>query len=172
MNKLTLLILLMVAPASFAMKEPAKPGEKVAPQHAIKVVGQNVMSRLPTKPLEERVRGAETIFVGKVINKVVTGDWARAELEVLTPLKNVKKGAKVSVIWRVEISGRQLFDIAEGAKFMALLKGKHEGRYWLHGEKFKNEKQLNQVKSFIDGEKTPDTIPEKKPVEPKGEKIC
>ena len=52
------------------------------------------------------------------------------------------------------------------------LKGKHEGRYWLHGEKFKNEKQLNQVKSFIDEEKTPDTIPEKKPVEPKGEKIC
>ena len=153
-------------------KEPAKPGEKVAPQHAIKVVGQNVMSRLPPKPLEERVRGAETIFVGKVINKVVTGDWARAELEVLTPLKNVKKGAKVSVIWRVEISGRQLFDIAEGAKFMALLKGKHEGRYWLHGEKFKNEKQLNQVKSFIDEEKTPDPIPEKKPVEPKGEKIC
>ena len=108
-----------------------------------------------SQTLSERVRGVKTVFVGKVINKVIAGDWARAELEVLTPLKNTKKGAKVSVIWRVKISGRGLFDIAEGAKYMALLKGKHEGRYWLHGEKFKNEKQLNQVKSFIDGKKSP-----------------
>jgi hypothetical protein len=33
--------------------------------------------RAPTPPLKHRVAAAETVFLGKVVNKVVTGEWAR-----------------------------------------------------------------------------------------------
>ena len=156
MNKLIPLILLMISPGSMAVVERI-PAQKAAPQSVIKVLGKVVIDRVPAKPLQERVHAAESVFVGKVVNKVVAGDWARAELEVLTPLKNAKKGAKVLVTWRIKIAGQHLFDINEGAKYMALLKGKHEKRYWLHGAEYKGEEQLSQVKSLLIKKKEPNT---------------
>ena len=106
--------------------------------------------RAPTPPLEERVKAAESVFVGKLINKVVEGDWVRAELLVQEPLKNTKKDEKVLVIWRATIGGQPIYDTPEDSRGIAILGDKHEGRYWLRSDKFEPVDKLDEVKKIID----------------------
>ena len=107
--------------------------------------------RAPTPPLKDRVGAAETVFLGKVVNKVVTGEWASAELLVEEPLRNAEKGKKTKVIWRIKSgAGRfHIYDVAEGTRGVAILKYKHGGRYWLGGDKFENPDKLAEVKGLI-----------------------
>ena len=101
------------------------------------------------KSLKERVKDAELVFVGKVVNRVVKGDWVRAELVVEKPFRGVKKGEKVKVIWRKTLGGREVYDTGEDSRGIALLKGKHEGRYWLRADKFEGGEKLEEVKKLV-----------------------
>ena len=105
--------------------------------------------RAPTVPLKDRVGAAETVFLGKVVNKVVTGEWASAELVVEEPLRNAEKGKKTEVIWRIRLGRFHIYDVAEGTRGVAILKDKHKGRYWLRSDKFENPNKLAEVKGFI-----------------------
>jgi hypothetical protein len=116
-------------------------------------------AKAPTKPLPERVANAEAVFLGKVINKKVEGDWARAELLVEEPLKNAKKGAKIEVIWRINLGNLPIYDAAEGTRGVAILKDQHEGRYWLRSDKFEKPDRVDEVKGIISA------AAEKKPAE-------
>ncbi len=107
-------------------------------------------TRAPTPPLEKRVKDAALVFTGKVINKKVDGEWARAELLVDVPLRGVKKGEKIEVIWRVELSGRPIYDAPDGKQGVALLGDKHEGRYWLRDDKFEDLDKLEKVKKLVE----------------------
>lgn len=120
-------------------------------------------SRAPTKPLAERLREAETVFLGKVVNKVVDGDWARAELLVEEPLRNAEKGAKVAVIWRIKVGTFSIYDVAAGTRGVAILKDKHEGRYWLRGDKFENPEKLASVAQGIGAKAIEVTVTPDKP---------
>jgi len=106
----------------------------------------------PTKPLKERVAEAETIFIGKVVNKEVEGDWATAELLVEQPLKNAKLEAKVPVTWRIRLGQLFIYDVAEGTRGIALLGDKHQDRYWLRADKFEDLKKLDEVTSWLERE--------------------
>ena len=110
-------------------------------------------SRAKEEPLEVRVQAAEFVFVGKLVNKEVEGDWVKAELVVINPLKNTKKSEKVKVIWRAKIGGRSLYNPAVNSQGIALLKDKHEGRYWLRGDKFAAVEKLEKVKALLDAKK-------------------
>jgi len=103
----------------------------------------------PETPLAERLSDAETVFVGVVTNKVLDGDWARADLLVETPLFNAEQGAKVAVIWRTAVGGQPLYDAASGSKAIAVLKDKHEGRYWLRTDRFENIAKLDEAKRTL-----------------------
>lgn len=118
---------------------------------ALLMMAMPVLARTvaPTEPLEKRVKEAELIFTGKVIDKEVKGDWARAELLVETPLRGVKKGEKIEVIWRIQVGGEPIYDAAEGQQGVALLGDKHEGRYWLRSDKFEGLDQLEKVKTIL-----------------------
>ena len=105
--------------------------------------------KAPTKPLAERVGGADSVFVGKLINRVEDGDWVRAMLLVEEPLRDVQKGEKIQVIWRKKIGDIAIYDAAEGDKGIAILDDKHEGRYWLRDDKFEPLDQLDLVKELI-----------------------
>ena len=105
--------------------------------------------RAPTKPLSERVKAAELVFVGKVINKIVEGDWVRAELIVEEALHGVKEEQKVLVIWRATIGGQPIYDTAAGTKGIAILGDKHEGRFWLRDDKFEPVDKLAEVKKLL-----------------------
>lgn len=105
--------------------------------------------KAPTKPLSERVENAETVFLGKVINKKVQGDWARAELLVESPLKNAKKGTKIEIIWRINVGRLKIYDTADGTQGIAILKDKHQGRYWLRSDKFEAPDKLKEVKRIL-----------------------
>jgi len=107
--------------------------------------------RAPTAPLAERVSEAETIFLGKLANKVTDGDWVRADLVVEEPLRDAERGHGTAVIWRAKIDGMPIYDAAEGARGIAILKDKHEGRYWLRDDKFEDPGKLNEVKALIAG---------------------
>jgi hypothetical protein len=100
----------------------------------------------PETPFANRLNEAETVFIGVVTNKVLDGDWARADLLIETPLFNAEQGAKVPVIWRTAVSGRPLYDAASGSRAIAILKDKHEGRYWLRTDKFENIAKLDEAK--------------------------
>lgn len=112
-------------------------------------------SRAPEETLAERVSAAETIFVGVVTNRVAAGDWVHADLLVEEPLHNATIGANVAVIWRAMVSGRQIYNAAEGSRAIAILKDKHEGRYWLRDDKFENLSRLPDVKKHISGSGRP-----------------
>ena len=109
--------------------------------------------RIAIEPLEKRVEKAEKIFIGKLVNRVEDGDWVRAELVVETALHNVKKDEKIEVIWRKTIGGHKIFDSQEGNKGIAILIDKHQGRYWLRGDKFENLNKLDQIKKLIKKQK-------------------
>jgi hypothetical protein len=112
------------------------------------------VSRAPTKPLKERVQKAETVFLGKVVNKQVEGDWAKAELLVEEPLRDAEKGAKIAVTWRIRVGNFFIYDVAEDTQGIAILFDKHEGRFWLRADKFEDPEKLDEVKALIeDGEK-------------------
>jgi len=104
--------------------------------------------RAPVRPLKDRVAAAETVFLGKVANKVVVGEWARAALVVEESLKNAKKGGKVEVIWRISLGRFKIYDVAEGTRGVAILSDKHQGRYWLRGDKFESPDKLAEVKGL------------------------
>ena len=106
-------------------------------------------TRVPTPPLEQRVKGAELVFVGKLIDKNVEGDWARAKLQVEVPLKGVEQEQAVEVIWRVRVGERPVYDVPEGKQGVALLGDKHEGRYWLRGDKFEDLSKLDKIKKIL-----------------------
>ena len=91
------------------------------------------------------------MFVGVVTNKVVDGEWVRADLLVETPLRNAKQGKKVEVIWRATVDGMPIYDTAAGTKRIAILDDKHEGRYWLRDDKFEDLANLAKVKKLIIG---------------------
>jgi len=105
--------------------------------------------RAPTKPLKVRLAAADTVFLGKVVNKAVAGDWARAELVVEEPLRNAKKGGEVEVVWRIKVGAFRIYDVAEGTRGIAILKDKHQGRYWLRGDKFEKPDKLAEVRGLI-----------------------
>lgn len=105
--------------------------------------------RAPTQPLAQRVQEAEMVFLGKVVNKTVDGDWARAELLVEEPLRNAEKGAKVAVTWRIMVGTFFIYDVAAETGGVAILKDKHEGRYWLRDDKFEKPEKLAEVKALV-----------------------
>jgi len=105
--------------------------------------------RAPTPPLKDRVSAAETVFLGKVINRAEDGDWVRAELLVEQPLRNAEKGMKIEVTWRTRVGSFFIYDVAEGTRGVAILKDKHKGRYWLRADKFEDSSKLAEVKAMI-----------------------
>ncbi|MBT3199130.1 MAG: serpin family protein [Phycisphaerales bacterium] len=105
--------------------------------------------RAPTPPLKNRVAAAETVFLGKVVNKVVTGEWATAELLVEESLRNAEKGKKTKVTWRIKLGNFHIYDVPEGSRGIAILKDKHKGRYWLRSDKFEKPNKLAEVKGLI-----------------------
>ncbi|MFK7788361.1 MAG: hypothetical protein AB8C95_02565 [Phycisphaeraceae bacterium] len=106
-------------------------------------------TRVPTAPLEERVKAAEVVFVGKLIDKKVQGDWATAKLLVKESLHNVKVDQTIEVTWRIQIDNRPIYDVAEGTERIAILKDKHKGRYWLRTDKFEGLEKLDKVKQIL-----------------------
>ena len=105
--------------------------------------------REPAKPLKDRVSAAETVFLGKLVNRVEEGEWVRAELLVEKPLRKAEKGAKVEVIWRKTLGNLLIYDAAEGDRGIAILKDKHKGRYWLRADKFEKPDKLAEVKKRL-----------------------
>lgn len=120
-----------------------------AVQSKVGITAVGLSVRAPTEPLKERVRAAETVFVGKLINKAVEGDWVRAELLVEEPLVSSKRDSKIEVIWRATIGGTPIYDTDENSRGIAILKDKHEGRYWLRDDKFEDLNKLAEVKKIL-----------------------
>ena len=102
--------------------------------------------------VEQRVAKAETVFAGKLINRVeVEGDWIHAELQVTEPLYRAKPGEKVPVVWRlVKFNDAVIFDCPEGKQGVAILSDMHEGRYWLRDDKFLSIDLLADVKKAVE----------------------
>ena len=111
--------------------------------------------RAPTPPLKERVNRAETVFLGKVADRIVEGGWVRASLVVEEPLWKAERGKNVPVIWTkpadtgLFMADGVTFDANEGARGVAILTDKHEGRYWLREDKFEDPKKLDEVKALV-----------------------
>lgn len=139
---------------------------KRRPFSAIRLMGQCVLlvsflllisdpawsfSRMATPPLARRVEGAETVFVGKLINRTEEGEWAQAELLVVEPLKNARKGDTVQVIWRMRLGQMRIYDARKGQQGIAILGDKHKGRYWLRADKFEPLAHLGAVKTILGG---------------------
>ena len=103
----------------------------------------------PETSLPLRVEAAKYVCVGKVINKVVKGDWANADILVIKPLKNTKKGEEIPVTWRVAVSGRPIYDVKKNSCGIAILGATHKERYWLRGDKFENLNKLKEVKKIL-----------------------
>ena len=105
----------------------------------------------PGKPdaFEHLLIKAETVFVGRVINRTVDGDWVRAELVVEDALWNAQPRERVPVVWRSKLSrverfsntvdtdagmslGDQaaaLYDAQEGDRALAILSYKETAVY-------------------------------------------
>lgn len=110
--------------------------------------GAWAVSRAPTPPMEKRVQDSGLVFVGKVVNRVQTGEWVKAELLVEQPLKNARKGDQVPVTWRVTVGNFFIYDAAEGARGIAILGDQHRGRYWLRADKFEPLEKLPAVQAL------------------------
>jgi len=112
--------------------------------------------RLKERTLEERVADADLIFVGKVIDKQVSGEWAKAKLVVEEPIAGVKKGDKIPVTWRVSIKGHYIYDTEEGLHGLVMLKNsnQHQSRYWFKGVKdIKLKAEVIAIRKAIDKKK-------------------
>lgn len=109
------------------------------------------VSIAPAPSIETRVAAAETVFIGKLINRMeIEGGWVHAELQVTQPLLNAKQGEKIPVIWReIRFRGKPVFDAAEGREAIAILNDRHEGRYWLRDDKFLNVEQVEEVRRAV-----------------------
>ena len=101
--------------------------------------------------VEVRVAKAETVFVGKLVNRMeVEGDWVHAELEVTEALHKAKVGDRIPVTWRlVRFNGAVIFDCPEGKQGVAVLDAMHKGRYWLRDDKFLSVDLLKEVKAAV-----------------------
>ncbi len=106
-------------------------------------------SRKLPEPLSERVKLADAVFLGTLKNKVVKGDWATAELHVDKALSGAKAEQIFNVTWRIKLSNMVIFDVKEGARGIALLKGKHKERYWLRADKFESVEKLAEVQRMV-----------------------
>jgi len=100
-------------------------------------------------PLAERVKSAKVVALGKLVNKVVEGEWVRAEILVMEPLVNAEQGEKIAVIWRATLDSMPIYDTDEGSIGVILLDDKHEGRYWLRADRFENEDKLEEIKKLL-----------------------
>ena len=102
--------------------------------------------------VEERVAMAETVFVGKLINRMEVEDgWVHAELQVIEALHGARVGEKVPVVWRlVRFNDALLFDCPEGKQAVAILGDMHKGRYWLRDDKFLSMDLIDDAKKAID----------------------
>lgn len=109
----------------------------------------HALSLAPPRPLSERVGEAEKVFAGTLVEREERGDWVQAELRVDTPLRGVAEGQKVKVTWRKRLGDFQVYDAKEGQRGVALLKDKHEGRYWLRADKFESLEQLDEVRKLL-----------------------
>ena len=112
--------------------------------------------RLKERTLEERVADADLIFVGKVIDKQVSGEWAKAKLVVEEPRAGVKKGDKIPVTWRISIDGRYIYDTEEGLHGLVMLKSgnQYQRRYWFKGVKdIKLKTEVIAIRKAIDKKK-------------------
>lgn len=99
--------------------------------------------RAPEKPLATRVKEAEKVFVGVVVNRrELEGDWCHAELEVTKTIKGVKVDELVPVVWRPKIAR---YDAQEKQKGLAILKYAHKGRYWLRSDTFEDPKLAKEA---------------------------
>ncbi len=112
-----------------------------------------VALRVAPLPLAHRVQQAETVFVGKLVNKVVQGEWVQAELLVEEPMKNAVLNRMVKVVWRSEIDGMPIYDVAEGVRGIAILSDQLDGRYWLRADKFEEVKRRNEIAALITASK-------------------
>lgn len=115
-------------------------------------------SILPDKrTLEQKVSDADLIFIGKVINKKVNGDWAQAELLVEEPIAGVKKGEKIKVTWRIQVQGRPIYDTKEGLHGLVMLRNtnKYKERFWFKGVKdIKLKKKVIAARKVSDKKKS------------------
>ncbi|MFK7851046.1 MAG: hypothetical protein AB8D78_08725 [Akkermansiaceae bacterium] len=105
--------------------------------------------RAPEVPLEKRVEKAERIFVGKVINKEVDGDWVKADLLVEKPLRNAEKDSKIPITYRKNIGNQPIYDITVGSKGVAILTDKHKDRYWLGHARFEKMEKLEEIEKLV-----------------------
>jgi hypothetical protein len=103
----------------------------------------------PPRPLAERVAEAEKVFVGTLVDRVEDGDWVRGKLRVDTALRGVEEKQQIKVIWRKRVGDFQVYDAKQGARGIALLGDKHEGRYWLRADKFEPVEKLDEVAGLM-----------------------
>ena len=117
------------------------------------VPGNNNVSLDRSRPqrLRDRVNAAEKVFLGKLINRVEDGDWVKAELLVELPMKNAEKGANVAVIWRKKLGNKTIYDAVEGTRGIAVLKDRHEDRYWLREDKYEKPAMFAEVENILSG---------------------
>jgi hypothetical protein len=112
----------------------------------------SALSLAPPKPLPERIKKAEKIFVGTLVNRVDQGDnWVHAELRVDEALRGANDKETVKVIWRPKAGQWTIFDAKEGARGIALLGDKHNDRYWLRRDNFEPVSKLAEVKKAMNG---------------------
>jgi hypothetical protein len=107
------------------------------------------VSKVPPRPLKDRVAEAEHVFAGTLADRVEKGDWVTASLRVDTPLRGAAEKEKVEVTWRKRLGELEIYDAAEGDRGIAILKEKHGDRYWLRADKFEPVGKLDEVKEFV-----------------------
>ena len=107
------------------------------------------LTRLPTPPLADRVATAEIVFVGTLINRVEDGDWVRADLRVDTPIHNAKAGQNIPVVWRRTVNQQVIYNADADQRGIAILKDKHEDRYWLRADKYEPITKLPEIQQLV-----------------------
>ncbi len=95
-------------------------------------------SLAPEEPLEKRVRSAEKVFVGTLINrKILQDDWCHADLKVTQVIAGVTVEELIPVQWRPEAA---TYNANENQVGLAILRYKDGKRYWLRPDTFVDPK--------------------------------
>ena len=104
--------------------------------------------RHPEKTFPDRIKAAEKVFVGVVVNhKILEGDWSQADLKVIQAIKGCKVGDLVPVTWRPQI-GR--FDVIDDQKGLALLSPQMKKRFFLRADTFADIKLAKEAQEAME----------------------
>lgn len=110
------------------------------------------LSRMPVPPLRERVAAAEEVAIVTLTQREERGEWARGTLRIDHPIHGSPAGTELPVIWRTTLDDTPIYDAAVGARGIAVLKDRHQGRYWLGQDKLLAFDKLAQVMQVVGGE--------------------